>query len=81
MPFARPGQKLRDAAEDSTLMIPGAFNALVGRMIEEAGFPALYLSGAAFLGRHAGAARRRPVHAHRIGRANCPAHAPVSKSP
>jgi methylisocitrate lyase len=48
MPFARPGQKLRDAAEDSTLMIPGAFNALVGRMIEEAGFPALYLSGAAF---------------------------------
>ena len=28
-------------------MVPGAFNALVARMIERAGFPALYVSGAA----------------------------------
>jgi methylisocitrate lyase len=39
---------LRQAVTDSTLVIPGAFNALVGRMIEEAGFEAMYLSGAAF---------------------------------
>lgn len=44
----RPGQALRQAAAGSTLPIPGAFNALAGRMIEEAGFPAMYLSGAAF---------------------------------
>lgn len=39
---------LRQAVADSTIAIPGAFNALVGRMIEEAGFSAMYLSGAAF---------------------------------
>lgn len=43
-----PGKALRDAAAAGTLRIPGAFNALVGRMIEDAGFPAMYLSGAAF---------------------------------
>src|SRR5271156_449491 len=48
MPRPSPGKALRDAAADSTLLVPGAFNALVARMIEEAGFPALYLSGAAF---------------------------------
>ena len=49
MPLARPGQKLRLAAEDLHFDDPRArFNALVGRIIEEAGFPALYLSGAAF---------------------------------
>lgn len=42
-----PGRLLRDAVADSTIIIPGAFNALVGRMIEEAGFSAGYLSGAA----------------------------------
>lgn len=48
MPLDRPGQVLRDLVEESTLMIPGAFSALVGRMIERAGFSAAYLSGAAF---------------------------------
>lgn len=43
-----PGRVLRDAVADSTLAIPGAFNALSARMIEQAGFEAAYLSGAAF---------------------------------
>jgi methylisocitrate lyase len=43
-----PGKKLRDAVADVTIQVPGAFNALVGRMIEEAGYDAMYLSGAAF---------------------------------
>ncbi|MBL9125218.1 MAG: isocitrate lyase/phosphoenolpyruvate mutase family protein [Planctomycetaceae bacterium] len=43
-----PGLKLRQAARAGTLAIPGAFNAAVGRLIEEAGFPAAYLAGAAF---------------------------------
>ncbi len=43
-----PGKLLRDAVAESTIQVPGAFNALVGRMIEEAGYDAIYLSGAAF---------------------------------
>ena len=43
-----PGRKLRDAVDDATIPVPGAFNALVGRMIEDMGFEAAYLSGAAF---------------------------------
>jgi methylisocitrate lyase len=43
-----PGAALRRAVEDNTIAIPGAFNALVARMIEAAGFEAMYLSGAAF---------------------------------
>jgi methylisocitrate lyase len=42
------GRKLRDAVADSTIPVPGAFNALVARMIEDMGFEAAYLSGAAF---------------------------------
>ncbi len=42
------GRKLRDAIEDSTIQVPGAFNALVARMIEQSGYDAMYLSGAAF---------------------------------
>ena len=42
------GRQLRDAAAAGTLQVPGAFNALAARMIEQAGFPAAYLSGAAF---------------------------------
>lgn len=45
---ASAGQRLREAAGRGTLAIPGAFNALVARQIEQAGFPAMYLSGAAF---------------------------------
>lgn len=43
-----PGERLRQAVVDSTIQIPGAFNALVGKMIEQAGYDAMYLSGAAF---------------------------------
>lgn len=43
-----PGKRLRDAVEESTIQAPGAFNALVARLIEQAGFDAMYLSGAAF---------------------------------
>jgi len=43
-----PGQRLRDAVADSTIQVPGAFNALVGRLIEQAGYDAAYFSGAAF---------------------------------
>lgn len=48
MPQPTAGRVLRDAVEDSTIAIPGAFNALTARMIEETGFEAAYLSGAAF---------------------------------
>lgn len=43
-----PGARLRQAAEHDTLATPGAFNALTARMIEQMGFAAMYLSGAAF---------------------------------
>jgi methylisocitrate lyase len=33
---------------DSTIQVPGAFNALAARLIEQAGYDAIYLSGAAF---------------------------------
>lgn len=46
--MTHPGRTLRDAARGGTLAVPGAFNALAMRMIEQAGFPAAYLSGAAF---------------------------------
>jgi methylisocitrate lyase len=39
---------LRAAVEEQTIQIPGAFNALVARLIERLGFDAVYLSGAAF---------------------------------
>src|SRR5882724_8521080 len=42
------GKLLRDAVVDSTIQVPGAFNALVGRMIETAGYDAIYFSGGAF---------------------------------
>ncbi len=45
---AAPGRRLRDAADAGTLQIPGAFNAAVARLIDRAGFRAMYLSGAAF---------------------------------
>lgn len=43
-----PGKRLRDAVADSTIQVPGAFNALVGRLIEQSGYDAAYFSGAAF---------------------------------
>lgn len=48
MESGSPGARLRELVEDSTIQVPGAFNALVAKMIEQAGFDAMYLSGAAF---------------------------------
>jgi methylisocitrate lyase len=45
--MSSPGKALRDAIEDSTIQVIGAPNALAARLIEEAGFDAAYLSGAA----------------------------------
>src|SRR5262245_14653541 len=41
-----PGAALRAAVKASAIQVPGAPNALVARMIEDAGFEAVYLSGA-----------------------------------
>lgn len=43
-----PSAALRKRVEQSTIAIPGAFNALTARLIEQAGFECMYLSGAAF---------------------------------
>ncbi len=42
-----PGRVLRDAWSRGTVMVPGAFNALVARAVREAGFEACYISGGA----------------------------------
>src|SRR5688572_1660984 len=42
-----PGKVLRELVADVTIQIPGAPNALAGRLIERLGFDAVYLSGAA----------------------------------
>ena len=41
-------RRLREAVEEHTLQVPGAPDALAARLIERMGFPAAYLSGAAF---------------------------------
>src|SRR5437870_6325595 len=47
MPEPSAGRRLRDAWTKEPIMIPGVFNALVGRMADRIGFSAIYLSGAA----------------------------------
>ncbi len=47
MSSASAGERLRSAWTAGPLMVPGAFNALTARLVEQAGFPAVYLSGAA----------------------------------
>jgi methylisocitrate lyase len=42
-----PGALLRQAVTQGTIQVPGAPNALTARLIEQLGFPAAYLSGAA----------------------------------
>jgi methylisocitrate lyase len=46
-PSITPGQVLRETVAATAIQVPGAPNALIGRLIEEAGFSAVYLSGAA----------------------------------
>src|SRR5262245_32646276 len=43
-----PAQHLRELVAEATIQIPGAPNALAARLIERAGYDAIYLSGAAF---------------------------------
>jgi len=47
-PNLTPGGILRETIKDGAIQAPGAPNAIMGRLIEEMGFPAMYLSGAAF---------------------------------
>ncbi len=42
-----PGRRLREAWQRGTVMVPGAFNALVARAAAQAGFEACYISGGA----------------------------------
>lgn len=42
-----PGRQLRQAVSQQTIQVPGAPNALAAKLIEQFGFDALYLSGAA----------------------------------
>ena len=42
-----PGEILRATVAETPIQVPGAPNALVGRLIEDMGFSAVYLSGAA----------------------------------
>ena len=42
-----PGRRLREAWQRGTVMVPGAFNALVARAVARAGFEACYISGGA----------------------------------
>ncbi|MBC7853914.1 MAG: methylisocitrate lyase [Pirellulaceae bacterium] len=41
-----PGRLLRDTIAEGTIQVPGATSALVARLIEQAGYEAMYLSGA-----------------------------------
>jgi methylisocitrate lyase len=47
-PDVTPGRMLRDLVAATAVQAPGAANALMGRLIEDMGFQAMYLSGAAF---------------------------------
>jgi methylisocitrate lyase len=42
-----PGSRLRARMEEGTVLVPGAFNALVARSVARAGFGATYISGGA----------------------------------
>jgi methylisocitrate lyase len=46
-PPSSPGRRLRDAWSAGPVAIPGAFNALIAKLIERLGFRAVYLSGGA----------------------------------
>src|SRR5262245_13504703 len=52
-PRTSAGRRLRDAWARGAVAVPGVFNALVARLAEQAGFHAVYLSGAALSASHA----------------------------
>lgn len=43
--LSHPARVLRDALSKGTVIVPGAFNALVARAVRQAGFQACYISG------------------------------------
>ncbi len=45
--LSAPGDRLRQLAEERTLVVPGVPNALAARLAQRMGYPAVYLSGAA----------------------------------
>ena len=47
MHAVHPGRRLREAMSRGTVLVPGAFNALVARSVARAGFDATYISGGA----------------------------------
>ena len=49
-----PGTCLRALIADKTVVLPGAFNAAVGMLVQEAGFEAVYISGAGLVNSTAG---------------------------
>lgn len=40
-----PARRLRELLAGETILVPGTYNALVGRVLEDAGFPAIYAGG------------------------------------
>ncbi len=51
---SQPSTKLRRALRQGCVLMPGAFNAAVARQVEQAGFPAVYISGAGLANATAG---------------------------
>ena len=49
-----PGARLRSLIAEKTVVLPGAFNAAVGLLAQEAGFEAVYISGAGLVNATAG---------------------------
>src|SRR5213595_2530929 len=49
-----PGSRLRELISDGCIAMPGVFNAAMGRLVERAGFDALYISGAGLCNATAG---------------------------
>src|SRR5207247_3038062 len=54
MKAIRKSTLLRNAMEQGCLMMPGAFDAATARLVERAGFPAVYVSGAGLANATAG---------------------------
>jgi methylisocitrate lyase len=54
MKIIRKSTLLRDAIRQGCVMMPGAFNAATARLVERAGFPAVYVSGAGLANATAG---------------------------
>ena len=49
-----PGARLRELIRDGCVAMPGVSNAAMGRLVERAGFDALYISGAGLCNATAG---------------------------